>query len=44
VVELRLGGGGGFGRVEDRSREEVARDVELGYVTAEGAARDYGVA
>jgi N-methylhydantoinase B len=44
VVELRLGGGGGFGPVEDRSRKEVARDVELGYVTAEGAARDYGVA
>jgi N-methylhydantoinase B len=43
VVELRLGGGGGFGPVAERSREAVLRDVELGLVTSESAARDYGV-
>jgi N-methylhydantoinase B len=43
VVELRLGGGGGFGPVGQRLRAAVERDVELGYVTSEGASRDYGV-
>jgi N-methylhydantoinase B len=43
VVELRLGGGGGFGPVSERPRAAVLRDVELGLVTAAGAARDYGV-
>jgi N-methylhydantoinase B len=43
VVELRLGGGGGFGAVGERAREAVERDVELGYVTCAGARRDYGV-
>jgi len=42
VVELRLGGGGGFGPVAERPAEAVARDVELGLVTPEGAERDYG--
>lgn len=43
VVELRLGGGGGFGPVGERSVEAVRHDLELGLVTAEGAARDYGL-
>ena len=43
VVELRLGGGGGFGPVAERARDAIARDVDLGYVTLEGARRDYGV-
>ena len=43
VVELRLGGGGGFGPVTERVRDAIARDVDLGYVTLEGARRDYGV-
>jgi N-methylhydantoinase B len=44
IVELRLGGGGGFGPAAERSREDVARDVDLGFVTPDGAARDYSVA
>jgi N-methylhydantoinase B len=43
VVELRLGGGGGFGPVTERARDGIARDIVLGYVTVEGAQRDYGV-
>jgi N-methylhydantoinase B len=43
VVELRLGGGGGFGPVAERARDAIARDVDLGYVTLEGARRDYGI-
>lgn len=36
-------GGGGWGRAFDRSPDRVLRDVRDGYVTVEGAARDYGV-
>ena len=43
VVELRLGGGGGFGPVAERPAEAVERDVALGLVTPEGAERDYGL-
>jgi len=43
VVELRLGGGGGFGPVAERPAEAVESDVALGLVTPEGAERDYGV-
>lgn len=42
VVELRLGGGGGFGPVSDRPPAAVDSDVELGLVTPEGGERDYG--
>jgi N-methylhydantoinase B/oxoprolinase/acetone carboxylase alpha subunit len=37
------GGGGGFGAAVDRPVDEVLRDVALGYVSIEGAVRDYGV-
>ncbi len=40
---LQSGGGGGFGDPLDRDPELVERDVSYGYVTREGAARDYGV-
>jgi N-methylhydantoinase B len=40
---LQSGGGGGFGDPFDRDPELVARDVGDGYVTRDGAARDYGV-
>jgi len=43
-LELLSGGGGGYGAPEDRDIERVVEDVRLGYVTAEGARRDYGVA
>ena len=36
-------GGGGFGDPLEREPERVKRDVRDGYVTIEGAARDYGV-
>lgn len=43
VVELRTGGGGGFGDPFERDPERVRADVADGYVTVEAAARDYGV-
>jgi N-methylhydantoinase B len=43
VVELRTGGGGGFGDPFDRDVERVRADVRDGYVTLEAATRDYGV-
>ena len=36
-------GGGGWGKPFEREPERVLRDVRDGYVTIEGAARDYGV-
>jgi N-methylhydantoinase B len=41
-VRLETPGGGGYGPVAERDPEAVARDVRLGYVTAEAAVRDYG--
>jgi N-methylhydantoinase B len=43
VVDLRTGGGGGFGEPFERDSEHVRRDVIDGYVTREGAEKDYGV-
>jgi N-methylhydantoinase B len=43
VVTTYTGGGGGFGNPRERSPELVRRDVVAGYVTREGAERDYGV-
>jgi N-methylhydantoinase B len=40
-VRLETPGGGGFGDPLERDPERVARDVRLGYVTPEAAARDY---
>ncbi len=42
-LKLETPGGGGYGPVAERSPESVARDLRLGYVTPEGARRDYGV-
>ena len=42
VLEMRMPGGAGFGPPRDRSREAILRDLELGYLTPEGARRDYG--
>jgi N-methylhydantoinase B len=41
--ELKTGGGGGFGNAFERDPERVRQDVIDGYVTREGARRDYGV-
>jgi N-methylhydantoinase B len=43
VVELRTGGGGGFGEPLERDPERVRADVRDGYVSIEAAERDYGV-
>ncbi len=44
VLLIRSAGGGGRGDPLKRPAERVARDVACGYVSAEAAARDYGVA
>ena len=41
-VIMRPCGGGGFGDPAKRSPELIERDIRLGFVTPEGAARDYG--
>ena len=41
---VRSGGGGGFGPPAERDLEQIAFDVHEGYVSAEAAKRDYGVA
>ncbi|MFF5987090.1 hydantoinase B/oxoprolinase family protein [Prauserella flavalba] len=41
-VSLTFAGGGGFGSPSDRDPADIARDVELGYVTPASAAKDYG--
>jgi N-methylhydantoinase B len=41
VLELRTGGGGGFGERARRSPDAVAEDVREGYVTEGQARRDY---
>jgi len=43
VVDLRTGGGGGFGLPLERDPERVRIDVLDGYVSREAAQRDYGV-
>jgi N-methylhydantoinase B len=43
VMEIRVGGGGGYGDPLDRDPERVARDVDLGYASVEAATSIYGV-
>jgi N-methylhydantoinase B len=43
VVTVRTPGGGGYGDPRERDPDRVLRDVIRGYITAEDAARDYGV-
>jgi N-methylhydantoinase B len=43
-LRLESPGGGGWGDPLARPREAVARDIRLGFVTPESAARDYGYA
>jgi N-methylhydantoinase B len=44
VVDMRTPGSGGFGPPGERDPAAIARDLRDGYVSAEGARRDYGVA
>ncbi|MDO9500571.1 hydantoinase B/oxoprolinase family protein [Falsiroseomonas sp.] len=41
-LRLESPGGGGWGDAKQRPREAVARDLRLGFVTADVAKRDYG--
>jgi N-methylhydantoinase B len=41
-VRLETPGGGGWGDPAARPQHAIARDIRLGYVSAEAAARDYG--
>ena len=43
MLEIRVGGGGGYGDPLERNAELVARDVELGYVSSAAAQSIYGV-
>ena len=43
MLEIRIGGGGGYGDPLERDAELVARDVELGYVSNHAAQSIYGV-
>jgi N-methylhydantoinase B len=42
-VTIQTGGGGGFGDPKERDPERVRRDLLNGYITREGAERDYAV-
>ena len=42
-VKILMPGGGGYGDPVARDPERVRRDVDEGFVTAEAAARDYGL-
>ena len=42
-ILLEVPGSGGFGPAEDRDPVQLAADVKDGYVSAEGAKRDYGL-
>jgi N-methylhydantoinase B len=43
VVAIDAPGGGGYGSPDARDAEMLAEDIADGYVSAAGAARDYGV-
>ena len=40
---MQYAGGGGYGDPKARDPERVLDDVKNGYISAEAAARDYGV-
>ena len=41
-LTMHYGGGGGVGDPRERDPAALRRDIEAGYVTPEGARRDYG--
>ena len=41
VVSQRTAGGGGYGDPKERNREDVARDLRLGYISATAASEIY---
>ena len=42
IAELRLSGGSGYGPAKERSPDALQQDLSNGYITLEGALRDYG--
>ncbi|MEM7738589.1 MAG: hydantoinase B/oxoprolinase family protein [Deinococcota bacterium] len=42
-ITLLMPGGAGFGDVRERNHQATLRDVQLGYLSAEAAQRDYGL-
>ena len=42
IIRLETSGGGGFGNPATRPREQVARDIRLGYVSAAAATDAFG--
>lgn len=42
VVRLAVGGGGGFGDVAQRSREDIEYDIVNGFITEDFAKTHYG--
>ena len=42
ILEVQLAGGSGYGDPLDRPADDVQRDLDGGYVTPEGAQRDFG--
>lgn len=42
IAELRIAGGSGFGDPLERDYDSIAIDLEQGYISREGATRDYG--
>jgi N-methylhydantoinase B len=42
VVRLAVGGGGGFGEVSKRSREDITYDIVNGFITEDFAKTHYG--
>ena len=43
-IVVETGGGGGYGPPHERSRDLLERDLRRGYVSADAAQRDYGIA
>jgi N-methylhydantoinase B len=43
AITFWTAGGGGYGEVHERSREQIEADLQKGYITPDGASRDYGV-
>ena len=42
VVSFRLSGAGGYGPVAERDPNAIANDLAEGYISEEGAHRDFG--
>jgi N-methylhydantoinase B len=42
-IIVETGGGGGYGPPSERARQLIERDLRRGLISAEAAAKDYGV-